>query len=68
VPVFGYNLYNTSDHALPAKTGLAELLLVPELQLAAELAVLLPDISNSTVVGTVRRVLGLAASYAQLLA
>jgi len=66
VPVFGFNNYNVSDHALPAKTGLLDLLAVPEQQLAAELAVLLPNISNSTVVGTARRVLKLAASFAQL--
>jgi hypothetical protein len=68
VPVFGVNNYNISDHALPAKFDLSELILLPEQQLAAELAVLLPNVSNSTVLGTARRVLQFAAAYAEIAA
>lgn len=64
--MFGLNNYNISDHALPAKTGLTELLSVPAPQLAAELAILLPNISNGTAIGTVQRILALASSYTQL--
>lgn len=66
MPVFGVNSYNISDHALPVKFDLSELLLVPEQQLAAELAALLSNASESTVIGTARRVLQFAAAYTQI--
>lgn len=67
VPQFGANIYNSSDHPLPAQVGLSELLLIPEQQVAADLAVLLPkSISNSTILGTARRIQQFAAQYAEL--